>query len=173
MIGNYPMPTAKKIGVKLVKQTPGYCGPASLKMVLDYFGVKKSLEALAKMSSTPAAGKTAGASGKNLLAAAKKLGFSGSMKDWANFSDIRKYVEKQGIPVIISWFSGYESHFSVVVKIDKDNIYFLDPEYCALRKMSLKRFEKIWFEFEGGLGQSTPKLIVRRIIVIQPKKSSK
>jgi len=167
------MAMTKKLGVKLIEQTPGFCGPASLKMVLDYFGVKKSLHDLAKMSHTPPACKVAGASGKNLLAAAKKLGFSGLMKNWANFNDIRQYVEKRQIPVIISWFSGYESHFSVVVKIDEKDIYFLDPEYETLRKMSLKRFEKIWFEFEGGFHGAKPKLIVRRIIAIYPKKPSK
>jgi len=167
------MPTAKKLAVILVKQTPGYCGPASLKMVLDYYGVKKSLKALAELSHTPAACETAGASAENLLKAAKKLGFAGLIKDWANFNDIHKFVIKKKIPVIISWFSEYESHFSVVVKIDDKNIYFLDPEFYALRKMDFKRFEKIWFEFEGGLGKNKPKLIVRRFIAIYPKEAVK
>jgi len=167
------MAMTKKLGVKLVSQTPGYCGPASLKMVLDYYGVKKSLETLAKMSQTPPAYETAGASGKKLLAAAKKLGFSGFIKNWADFNDIRQYVEKRQIPVIISWFSEYESHFSVVVKIDDKNIYFLDPEYETLRKMSFPRFKKIWFEFEGGFQGKKPKLIVRRIVVIYPKPAEK
>jgi len=36
--------------VKPFKQTTGFCGPVSLRMVLDYFGIKKSEKELAKLS---------------------------------------------------------------------------------------------------------------------------
>ncbi|MFA6421934.1 MAG: cysteine peptidase family C39 domain-containing protein [Candidatus Buchananbacteria bacterium] len=159
----------KRLKVKLVKQLPGYCGPASLKMILDFYGTHKSLEELAKMIKTKEVSHPAGSMGENILLAAKKLGFDGFVKDWSQISDICDCVKGKGMPVIINWFSGYESHYSVVVKVDNENVYYFDPEYNILRKMKNDRLEKVWFGFEGGFCRQKPKLIVRRIIAIYPK----
>ena len=63
-------------------QTTGYCGPASLKMVLEFYGVKKSEKELAKLSG---ATHKAGVNPAGLLKAANKLGFKGFIKDYATF----------------------------------------------------------------------------------------
>jgi len=163
------MEMTKRLGVKLVKQTPGYCGPASVKMVLDYYGAHKSIDELAKLIRTKPEDHPGGSTGESMVVAAKKVGFYGFVKDGATINDIKNYVQKKKMPVILSWFSGYRSHFSVIVKIDKDFIYHFDPEYNTLRKMTFKRLEEVWFEFRNGLRRSNPRLIVHRIIVIFPK----
>ena len=63
------------------RQRPGYCGPASLKMVLDYYGLKKTELELGKLARC---NPNKGTSAEGILKAAKILGFQGFIKDNAN-----------------------------------------------------------------------------------------
>lgn len=151
------------IQVKPFEQSTGYCGPASLKMVLEYYGVKKSERELAKLSgATPGRGVEAA----RLLRAAKKSGLRGFIRDNASLNDIRKLVNVKKIPVIVDWFSGDDGHYSVVVGIDKKNIYLQDPEWGRRVSMDLKTFYRVWFDFPGDFIKSKKDLIIRRIIII-------
>jgi predicted double-glycine peptidase len=153
------------LNVPPYRQASGLCGASSLKMVLAYFGVQKTERELAKLAgATPQKGTT----GQGLIRAAKKLGFKGLIKDFANFKDLRCYVFKKKIPVIIDWFSEDEGHYSVVCHIDDKDIYLQDPELGALRTMDLKTFKRVWFDFPGNFLKSKNDLILRRIIVIWP-----
>jgi len=38
------------LNIKLYRQKPGMCGPASLKMVLEYYGIEKTEDELAVMA---------------------------------------------------------------------------------------------------------------------------
>ena len=149
--------------VKPFKQKTGFCGPASLKMVLDYFGVKKSEGNLAKLTGCTI---TKGVEAKNLLKVAKKSGFNGSIKDFSEIEDIKKYVQKKKIPVIVDWFSKDEGHYSVVVGIEKKNIYLHDPELGRMRKIDIETFKRVWFDFPGRFLRSKNEIIIRRIIAI-------
>jgi len=151
--------------VKPYLQKPGFCGPTSLKMVLEYFGIKKSEEELAKLSGCT---KSKGVEAENLLTAAKKLGLKGFIKDFSEISDIKKYLRKK-IPVIVDWFSQDEGHYSVVVGIDKKYIYLQDPEIAKIRKIDLKTFKRIWFDFPGPFLKSKKEIIIRRLIVLYKK----
>ncbi len=148
--------------VKHFRQKPGYCGPASLKMVLSYFGVEKSEEELVRLSKCL---KDKGAEAENLLKAAKKLGFKGFIKDYSDFKDVKKFLKKK-IPVIVDWFSVDEGHYSVVVGVDDKKIYLHDPELGRLKVMRLKEFKTVWFDFPGPFLKSEKDLIIRRMIVI-------
>lgn len=152
--------------VKAFKQRTGFCGPASLKMVLDYFGLKKSEKELAKLSGTT---KARGVEAENLLKVAKKLGFKGFIKDFSEISDIKKYVLKKKIPVIVDWFSGTDGHYSVVVDINKKNIYLQDPEIERVRTLNLKTFKRVWFDFPGDFLKSKNEIIIRRMLVLYKK----
>lgn len=149
--------------VKSFRQKAGFCGPASLKMILDYFDVKKSEKKLAKLSGCT---KTKSVEAKNLLKAAKNLGFKGFIKDFSEIKDIKEYVLKKKIPVIVNWFSHDEGHYSVVVGIDKGNTYLQDPEIGRIRKIDIKTFKRIWFDFPGKFLRSKNDIIIRRLIVI-------
>ncbi len=89
-----------------------------------------------------------------------------NLKDMADFSDIRAYLNKE-IPVIVDWFSKDEGHYSVVMGIDEENIYLQNPEIGGIQELSLKTFKRIWFDFPGAFIKSKDDLILRRIIVIQ------
>lgn len=150
--------------VRPFRQTrSGFCGPSSLKMVLDYFGVKKSEKELVKLSG---ATKEKGAETKSLLKAARRLGFKGFVKDFSEISDIKKYVVQKKIPVIVDWFSGDEGHYSAVVGLNNKNIYLQDPELGGIRKIDIKTFKRIWFDFPGSFLKSKKDIIIRRMLVL-------
>ena len=77
------------IKLKLFKQSKGYCGPASLKMVLSAYGINKSEDYLAKLTK---ATRKKGCSEKNVVKAAKKLGFKGSIKQKVSIKELKKLV---------------------------------------------------------------------------------
>lgn len=149
--------------VKPFRQRSGFCGPASLKMVLDYYGKEKSEMDLARFSGCD---KNHGVEATGLLKAAHKLGFKGFVKDFAEIKDLRKYVNGKHIPVIVDWFSEIDGHYSVVIAIDKENIYLQDPELGYLRAMTLKTFNRVWFDFPGFTLNSKEDIIIRRMLVI-------
>ncbi len=148
--------------VKSFRQTTGYCGPASLKMVLEFFGVRRSEAALVKLSG---ATRPRGVEAAGLVRAAKKLGLKASVKNFATFEDIRKYLTR-GIPVIVDWFSEDDGHYSVAVGLDRKYIYLQDPEWGRPRRIDRQTFQRVWFDFPGDFLRNKNDLIIRRLIVI-------
>jgi predicted double-glycine peptidase len=100
-----------------------------------------------------------------MLGAARLYGFKTSLKDRASFQDIKTNLDKK-IPVIVDWFSTDEGHYSVVVGLDKKNIYLQDPELGHLRTMDRTTFFRVWFDFDTEFIKTKNDLILRRMIVI-------
>jgi ABC-type bacteriocin/lantibiotic exporter with double-glycine peptidase domain len=148
------------------------CGPAALKMILDYYGVDKSEESLAKLCHTT---KKLGTSAEGIKEAAEHLGFTVMIKDNSTFDDILTYLA-QNTPVIVDWFSrgrtDYDAsevpdgHYSVVVGLDPQFIYLQDPETGGLRTLNWEDFETVWFDFKTHKIEKWSDLILRQIIVI-------
>ena len=150
------------LDVKPFRQSPAFCGPACLKMVLDYYGIRKTEMDLANLSG---AKHHTGVGVEGLLKAAKALGFKGLFKDFSEIKDIKEYVDKK-IPVIVDWFSTNDGHYSVVIGIDKNNIYLQDPELGRIRKLDIETFKRVWFDFPSDFLRSKDDIIIRRMIVI-------
>ena len=131
-------------------------------MVLDFYGVSKTEKDLVKLSG---ATRERGIEAPALLQVAKKFGFKGFIKDYAAFKDIKKYL-KRNVPVIVDWFSVDDGHYSVVVGMDKKFIYLNDPELGKVRKLELKVFKRVWFDFKGDFLKSSRDFIIRRMMVI-------
>ena len=148
--------------IKPFRQTPGLCGPASLKMVLDYYGVSVSEAEIAKLSG---ASKEKGVSAEGLIRAAKSLGFRAFSKKNSTFKDIRNFIRKK-MPVIVDWFLEDEGHYSVVVDIDKRNIVLMDPSLKGMRKMPQEVFLRTWFDFPGRFLRKKEDLILRLMLVV-------
>src|SRR6185436_19062514 len=112
----------------------GYCGPAVLKMVLEYYGIERSEKELAQLAGTT---KNGGTDDKAIARVLKKFGLKTKVKDKASFSDIKKYLDKD-FPVIVDWFTRgrhdypdsvvADGHYSIVIGLDKKFIYLQDPE---------------------------------------------
>ena len=131
------------------RQTPGFCGPASLKILLSHYGIEKSEQELANLcESTP----ENGTDHAGLVKAAKALGAVVSVKENATIDDLRTHVEND-IPVIVGWWSTFGregDHFSVVYEVGKTKIYLMDPETSSgIRIMPIEDFEKNWHDFDG------------------------
>ncbi len=150
------------------EKNAGYCGPATLKMVLEYYNTYKSEEELAHLTKTT---QEKGMKIENAVEGLKKLGFDTQIKDFADFNDIRSYINNN-IPVVVDWFSTDDGHFSVVIDIDDKNIYLQDPELGNLRTMNLTTFYRVWFDFQNEFITSKTDMIIRRIIIIRPNDKS-
>jgi ABC-type bacteriocin/lantibiotic exporter with double-glycine peptidase domain len=146
------------IKLKLFKQSRGYCGPASLKMVLSAFGIDKSEDYLAKLTKSS---REKGCKEKNIIKIAKKFGFRGYVKQNSNLKELKALVNNK-IPVIVAWTSPEEGgHYSVIVGFRKDNIFIADPHFGKVKKHRIKWFERRWEEKKPRTH--------REIMVIQKK----
>jgi ABC-type bacteriocin/lantibiotic exporter with double-glycine peptidase domain len=79
--------------VKPFQETAGMCGPASLKIVLEYYGIRKSEKELARLAGTA---KPLGTGLKGMVKAAKKFGFKVAAKDNSSFADVER-SRKSGV----------------------------------------------------------------------------
>ena len=84
------------------RQKPGYCGPASLKMVLGFFGVKITEKRLVEISGCA---RSRGVKAEGIVQAARKLGFHAKIKDFSDLKDINEWVNRKRVPVIVDWFA--------------------------------------------------------------------
>lgn len=147
------------------------CGPASLKIVMDYYGVSKSGKELAELTKLAP---NLGVDDKNIAYAARALGFKVEIKNESSFENIEKWLEK-GVPVIVDWFTRgrqdyddsevSDGHYSVVIGLDDEYIYLQDPETGGERKIGRDDFMKVWFDFSGHI-LKPEELIIRQLIAI-------
>ena len=130
---------------------------------MGYLGVKITEKKLALIAGcTPSCG--IGAEG--LVGAAQKLGFRAQVKDFSDLEDIRKWVNRKKIPVIVDWFAFEGGHYSVVSGIDTENIYLEDPSLGHRRALKLSTFMRLWFDFPSNYLRSKDELIIRRMIIV-------
>jgi len=147
------------------------CGPASLKIVMDHYGVNKSEKELAELTKLVPG---LGVDDKSIADAAKALGFKVEIRNESNFEDIEKWLDKD-VPVIVNWFTRgrqdyndsevSDGHYSVVIGLDDEYIYLQDPETGGERKIDREDFMKVWFDFTGHI-LKLEELIIRQLIAI-------
>jgi len=137
------------LDVQFINQIENYCGPASLAMVLMYYGENYTQIELAELMGIS----TQGVSPNQILKTAKELGYSNSSK--ANCElDVLLYTLSNRTPVIVRTYDSEEvsAHYMVVVgyNIKKELIYINDPAYNSIetyngtRTISFSEFELIW-----------------------------
>lgn len=154
----------------------GMCGPASLKMVLAFYGIEAEESDLAiRMHASADLGVTA----EDVVRVVQEFGLEASIRNKASFDDIGHLLE-HNVPPIVDWFTSGrhdypeeiavpDGHYSVVVGLDDTHIYLQDPEIGGMRKLTRDAFERVWFDFDGEF--ITPeKLIIRQLLAVYPKK---
>jgi len=163
----------KMLKVKPFQETlnAGMCGPASLKIVLSYYGIEKSEQEIAKLCQSD---KNLGINDKKIKKAAEKFGLKVIIKNNSSFSDIQEWLDKK-VPVIVNWFTRgrkdysdsdvADGHYSVVAGIDEQFIYLQDPEIGKIRKLKKEDFILVWFDFKSDYIKPN-ELIIRQIIAI-------
>lgn len=151
--------------LKPFEQSRGLCGPTSLRSVFDYFGIKKTEKEIAKLAG---ATEEKGTTAHGMLKAARRLGFKAWSKDMAGFADIAKLLKRK-IPVIVDWFHNDDGHYSVVVELTKKHVVLMNPRFGTFDKINRLDFKRIWFDFPGDYLKNKNDIIIRRMIVIEPK----
>ncbi len=124
------------------------CGPTSLAMAMDFYGVNKPTVKVSKETKTLSAnGAWQGTYIGNILTAAKNNGFNGSyMKE--NLSiDSLKNITASGKPVIVNvntqgyWSKG---HYMVVTGVKDGKVFVNDPWQGGERTYSFASFKAQW-----------------------------
>lgn len=128
------------------KQETNYtCGPASMRMALEFFGIKRTEKQIASMMGT---NKVRGTWRKFFPRIAERFKLNYVVKRNAGFDDIRKLM-KGGYVVIVLYFhppSGVD-HYSVVKEVGKDRIVMWDPSFLGnsmVTEFPLSDFEGMW-----------------------------
>src|SRR3989338_5790711 len=77
------------------------CGPASMKMVFDYYGIEKTEEEIVKLCGTT---EELGTDEEGIKKAAESLGFKVEIKNDSTFEDIQSRLDKE-VPIVVNWFT--------------------------------------------------------------------
>lgn len=158
------------------KQTDGSrCGPAAVKMVLGYYNINATEDELCGLCNHSYA---LGCTDIGMKKALNYYGMNVKILNNSTLKDIEKYIKK-GIPVIVDWFTGGvnpklsdmpDGHSSVVVDIDEEYIYLLDPENGEIRQILHTDFLRVWFDWKHSpIIDYSADLVLRQLIVATPK----
>lgn len=164
------------LATKSYRQSKMMCGPASLKIVADYFGIQASEKKLARLCKS---NKIIGTTGENLLKGARTIGLHGRIINNSNFDTIQKWLKK-GVPIVVDWMSPGQSrpprsrmaggHYSVVVGLTPTHIVLEDPGLGSRRRIKRTDFMSVWFDFDDLYPERKSDIILRQIIIINRQK---
>lgn len=125
------------------------CGPAALRIVLDYLGRRTTERQLAKLcESAP----KHGTNPRDLVAAARSLGYRVIWREhWTSARVIRTL--EQGLPVIANHQQRPglgEGHYAVIIGHTKRGEFVLSDPSCddRFRVIPIRRFMDLWYELE-------------------------
>ena len=133
----------RELSVPKKKQLPLHCGPASLSMVLAYYGLDIDQKELAERANLDPGD---GVFPPNLIKCARELGFVAKGIHGLTIPRLRSIID-EGNPVIarVSYCRGY-GHMLVVRGYDSDRgeVLIHEPEDLRFRKESVNKFKRIW-----------------------------
>lgn len=145
-----PAPDRKLLtGMSWVGQTWNNCGPASVSMVLSYYGIRLSQEEIGRALHPDPAGKHVGASemaeylaGKGLVA---RPSVNGNM-------DILQRLVANGVPVVVGgWLKAGEDigHYRIIKGYDRTGgvMIFNDSYLGQDMRMTMAQFDALWWPF--------------------------
>jgi len=119
------------------------CGPASLKMVFDFFGEHLSEKKIAKIAKT---GRN-GTSHENIILTARREGFYCYVHENASINQIKHFIDLD-LPVIVDYKEpdSDEGHYSVVIGYGKNGIIMNDPWNGRRFSIPNADFKKRWHD---------------------------
>ena len=145
-----------KIKIKPFIQTDdSRCGPATLHMILDYYGITVTEDELAVLCNHSY---QIGCTNSDMERVLKQYGLITLSKQNSSISDLKFWIDKD-IPVIVDWFTtgvkpedndAPDGHASIVVGVDDTHVQILDPEHGKVRNFTHKDFMRVWFDWEGS-----------------------
>ncbi len=126
-----------------------FCGPTSLKMVFENFGIRKTEDEIARLAGTR---KERGTTHQGMIEACRMCGCSCFVHENANMANVKAFL-KAKLPVIIDWIDSKsdDGHYSVITSVKGDKIFFSDPWYGPGYGIDRKTFEEYWHDrLTGG-----------------------
>lgn len=135
------------------QSAPGFCGAAALRILLSYFGIKKSEEEIAALCKTT---EEHGTHPSDLKKAVRKLGFSVIARQYGYYKILDGYINKRKIPVLVDWWKVDDGHYSVICGLNRKFVWIIDPRIDRTRiiKMSWVTFQRVWRDHEGNVLRS-------------------
>ncbi len=124
-------------------QKNGYfCGPTCLKMVMEYFGVKKTEKEIALIADT---NEEKGTSHRGMIEACRKMGFSCFVHENSSLEDVTSFL-RANLPVIVDWVDDKSEtgHYTVVSDMKNESMIFCDPWYGPDYPVEKATFEGRW-----------------------------
>lgn len=146
------------------------CGPAVIKMVLQYNGIDAPESEIAERAGHTYA---LGCDDQGMKKALESYGLSVNIKNFSTFDDIQKLLD-QKIPIIVDWFSGGvncepfdtpNGHSSIVVDLNNTHIFLFDPELGYIRELLKDDFMRCWFDWRSPYLVSWDDMIIRQTMV--------
>lgn len=145
-----------KLDVPYHQQNREYtCGPACLRMVLEYWGFQQDEVSLSMLCGTTLAGTGLA----EIAEAARRLGFEAEWKRSVKFSDLIDALKRE-IPVMVMVDARllHEiemplplGHLIVIFAIDTNTIFYHDPEAGAKRIVTRSIFTQAWGNLRKGM----------------------
>ena len=93
----------KNLGIQTFQETlhQSLCGPASLKIVLDFYGEQKTESEVATLCNWDM---NYGVDAINIKQAAEFLGYKVEIINESSFEEIERWLDKK-VPLIVNWFT--------------------------------------------------------------------
>jgi uncharacterized protein len=144
-----------------VRQSNGYfCGAASFQSVLSYYGEDIRQDKAAELLDTTEEGTKV----ENICEGFKKKGLDAKIAQDVSIEDLKKHLKTGNLLMVayqawddnysenINWLTTWEDgHWSVVVGIDKNNIYIEDPSLLgSVGCMPINEFLNRWHDYWGN-----------------------
>ncbi|MFC1465045.1 MAG: C39 family peptidase [Candidatus Brachytrichaceae bacterium NZ_4S206] len=147
----FPLPAASALlaGIRHEQQTWNNCGPATVSMLLSYFGRTETQRQAARFLKPDREDKNV--SPDELAAYAQSLGFEARVIAGGDLSLIRTFVAN-GLPVIVeTWFipepNDEMGHYQLVIGYDEDELIFYDSYQGPDVRAPVAQFDPLWKVF--------------------------
>ena len=151
------LPQRITLNVPYVKQEYNYCGPASLSMVMAYYGSPVSQDVLGS-DIVGSEGSTSG----DLLYKFEQYGFAGAVIN-CEIGGLLELVS-EGKPIIVRILNdvGSNGHFVVITGYDIASglLYLNDPDKPYRKSETLDRFKSLWNITTLGDGNNSKNLAI-------------
>lgn len=164
------------INILPFKQTDSsMCGPSVIKMILWHYGQDVLEKEIAERCEHTY---DRGCNDAQMMKAIESYGLAVFAKNYSTLEDLEYWV-RHHIPVIVDWFTpgpgggsidemGHGGHSGVVVDIDREKVYLMDPEIGAIRAIRRDEFLRVWYDWHTDATISNSNLVKQQAIVVYP-----
>ncbi|MDO8581459.1 MAG: cysteine peptidase family C39 domain-containing protein [bacterium] len=131
-----------------------WCGPASLKTILDHLGRSREEQELVRLCGTS----DHGTEHAGLIVTAQTLGAHIFEKTDGALEEIAWFLVTPKLPVLVAWWSDYHPpagpHYSVICRMSRNYVFLADPEEKRVRRMRHHSFLTRWHDCDTSIART-------------------